>query len=517
MNMERETGSTPLTNETPLDDRPDEVLGRMATGAWISLAGVGVGKGLDFAKQVAMARLLGAELFGLYAIGWNFLRIIGFLLPLGLQHGVVYFATPHLRERAGALKSVLVRTVGISFAVGWLGTAVMWLAAPWIVTTLFKEPEFLGYFRLFTLMLPFMASLHVAAQASRISQRMQFAIASEEIAQAVASLGLFLVFYWIGWQLFGAILSTVLSFVVAFGLALYFLFRLFGPALRAASLPLDTNREMIAYSLPTALSGVFGIIISRIDRIFLGIYWPAADVGVYQAAAQLSVIMALVLNAFNMILTPLISEQYHRGNYAQMEELFRINTKWGIYCIVPLVLVIMFRAEAIMLVLFGLEYVGGTTALRILTIGQFINIATGASGIMLIMTGHQQHWLRLSIAIAVVNVGLNLWLIPQFGMNGAAVATALTVGGLFSIGLLVVRRTLGLWPYDRRYLKGLAAASVATIAIVFTSTFVTTPAVDLIVTAVVATVAFFGTLLILGLDAEDKAFISSIRSKIKPA
>ncbi|MEZ4515848.1 MAG: polysaccharide biosynthesis C-terminal domain-containing protein [Chloroflexota bacterium] len=222
------------------------------------------------------------------------------------------------------------------------------------------------------------------------------------------------------------------------------------------------------------------------------------------------------MNAFNMILTPMIADQYHKKNYKQLEELFRVNTKWGIYCVIPLVLLIMFAAGDIMTVLFGSEYSGGAVALQILTIGQFINIATGATGIMLIMTGHQQEWFRLSVLIVIVNIILNLTLIPRFGIEGTAIATASTVGGLFALGLLIVRHTLHMWPYDRRYIKGLVAAGATVVALLLIATLPLSPLLNVIISTAASGIVFVGVLLLQGLDSEDKAFINLIRKRVRP-
>lgn len=74
-----------------------------------------------------------------------------------------------------------------------------------------------------------------------------------------------------------------------------------------------------------------------------------------------------------------------------------------------------------------------------------------------------------------------------------------------------------LWPYDRRYLKGLAATFVTAAALLMINALSLTPAINLAISALVATVTFFGVLLLLGLDLEDKAFIGSIWGKVRPA
>ena len=511
--MTLESGARPEGQPQPTEG--ESSVNRLATGAGVSLFGVVMGRGLEFFKQVALARLLGMEAFGLYALGWNVLRSIGVLLPLGLQNGVVRFGAGFWRKDDGALRSILTRSVALSFAIGCVVTLVLFLMAPWLTDVVFNEPEFTLLFRVFTLMLPFMGALRVAANATRISQRMQYSVAAEEIAQSTINLILFAALYLLGWQLAGAVVSTVLSYVAAFALSIYLLRRLFVSAFHSPSRPAVTSRQMVTFSLPTALADVSGVIISRADRIFLGIYWTAADVGVYQAAAQIAIIMAAILSAFNMILMPMIADQYHKKNMRQLEELFRINTKWGIYCIVPLVLVIAFVPEDVMQVIFGPAFVSGAIVLQILTIGQFVNIATGATGSMLIMTGHQTVWFRLSMVIVVVNLALNLTLIPPWGMIGAAVATALTIGGLFIASLLLVKRILGLWPYDRRYLKGIAATAGAMLLLFSVRLLSLSPLANVVVNAIVAAGAFFGLLILLGLDPEDRAFIELIRKRVR--
>lgn len=515
MAMDIDSGSPPSPDDRARPSANASV-NRLAAGAGISLFGVGIGRGLDFVKQIALARLLGPEAFGLYAIGWNFLRIIGILAPLGLHNGVVHFATPFRKADDRALNSVIARSVLLSFAIGWGITFVLLIIAPWLTTELFNEPEYLPLFRVFALMLPFMGALRVAANASRISQRMIFSVASEEIAQGALNLVLFILFYLFGWQLFGAIVATVLSFGAAFALALYFLRKLFGPFYADVARPSVATGDLLAYSVPTALAGMFGVIINRVDRLFLGYFRPSAEVGIYQAAAQISVIMALVLNAFNMILMPMIAEQYHKRDMKQLEELFRINTKWGIYCIVPVVLVIVFAADDVMTVLFGQIYAAGATALVILTMGQFVNIATGATGTILIMTGHQTAWFRLSMIIMVANITLNLTLIPRWGMIGAAVATATTVGGLFAVGLLIVYHIHHIWPYDRRYIKGLIAAAITAAVLFVVRLAGLPPFLNLTANTLAAVVCFFGVLVKLGLEPEDRAFIETIASRIRP-
>lgn len=503
---------TPIIEDSS-NNNDDPSMKKMAAGAGVSLFGTILARGLDFFKQVAMARFLGAQLFGLYALGWNTLRLVGILATAGLHTGVMHFATAYHHKNNGAFKSVIIRSILISFAIGWAITLVLILIAPWLTTTLFNSPEFLNPFRVFALMLPFLGALRVAATATRISQRMQYAILAEDIIQSTVNLILFTIFYLVGWRLLGAIISTVIAYIAALVLAIYFLYKLFGEEFRNSSHQLVSDRTLLTYSMPTAFAEFSGALITRVDRIFLGYFRTSAEVGVYQAAAQLSVIMASVLYAFNMILMPMISEQFHKKDMRQLEELFRVNTKWGIYSVVPLVLIIGFASEDIMVVLFGAEYLAGATALLILTVGQFINIATGATATILIMTGNQTRWFRLSMIMMFINLALNLLLIPKWGLNGAALVTSITISAQFIVGLIMIYRILHIWPYDRRYIKGIMSALIVCGALFIVGTIDLSPLINLLVTTIISIVGFYGLLLIFGLDPEDKTFISQIAER----
>ena len=96
-----------------------------------------------------------------------------------------------------------------------------------------------------------------------------------------------------------------------------------------------------------------------------------------------------------------------------------------------------------MLGLFGPEFTRGYWALAILTVGQLVNASVGSVGFLMSMTGHQREAARVFAGAAVLNVVLNASLIPLWGINGAAIATATTTI-IWNVALaLYVWRRLG--------------------------------------------------------------------------
>src|SRR5690606_36375650 len=127
----------------------------------------------------------------------------------------------------------------------------------------------------------------------------------------------------------------------------------------------------------------------------------------------------------------------------------------------PLSLVMIFMTDELIAVVFGNKYEGGSLSLVILTVAQLVNVGTGATSRLLVMTGHQSCWLFMSATAFLVNVIVDLLLIPRLGITGAAIGTACAISGLFFWGLFQVRYSIGIWPYDMRYLKGMLATVLA--------------------------------------------------------
>jgi len=131
------------------------------------------------------------------------------------------------------------------------------------------------------------------------------------------------------------------------------------------------------------------------------------------------------------------------------------------------------------------------------------------------MTGRQVLWFRMSGTALAVAVGANCVLIPMFGIVGAAMATSLALGLLFLAGLRVVRRELGLWPYDQSYLAMAIAAAVASIPLLLLRAgLLPSTALGLLVALAASGALMIATLWVRGLPLEDREFLAVIRRKI---
>ncbi len=396
-------------------------------------------------------------------MGWGAFRLLTLPATLGLNNGVQRFGSIQ-RSRGGVGGRALLRTTfwitGITSGVLALGLLA---CAPWLAEKLSDDRRLLAVLVVFAFALPAASWLRVGAAATRVSQDLRASVAIEDFGQPFLFATFAALFLWSGGGVIAASLAAALSFAAMALAAVIWARRWFpqAPPELDGGAPAVSVRRLIAYSVPTALAGTVGVTMTWLDRLLVGYYLAEEAVGWYQVAAQASGVFAVVLSAFTAIFAPMIAGLVERGENDRLQELFRVATKWGMLAVLPGAALCLLFSRPSIVAIFGEPYGPAAAPLVVLVVGQLANVSTGAVGYLLMMGGRQNLWLGLSLAALAADVVLNVLLIPRFGLVGAAVATAISVAALYASGLVAVRRTMRLWPWDRRFWR--VAATAATV------------------------------------------------------
>lgn len=216
-------------------------------------------------------------------------------------------------------------------------------------------------------------------------------------------------------------------------------------------LPSETSATVARYrawrwmknSLPFILIGGAGVINSQTDIIMLGWFRSAAEVGAYRVAAQGAVLVAFFVNAAGSALAPSFAKVYSTEGLARLRRLYRNTTIVVIVLSLPVALVFTLFGERLITFVFGHEYAPAALPLSILAVGYMLNAVFGPVGTLLAMVGRERIAAKLLSLSALLNVILNLALIPPYGVEGGAIATAFTIASYHAVLRYVVRRDLG--------------------------------------------------------------------------
>jgi O-antigen/teichoic acid export membrane protein len=177
------------------------------------------------------------------------------------------------------------------------------------------------------------------------------------------------------------------------------------------------------------------------DVVILGALRPSSVAGTYAIATRVVVFASVGLAALNLAIGPFIAQNLKAGRLAESGRIYELASRWAcILTFVPLGLIFSFRQQV--LNLFGHAFVGGAGALSIVMIGFLFNAACGPVGNFLDMSTSNRLVLWDSIAAVTTNVALNLFLIPPFGMVGAATAWSVSLVVLNVLMLYQVHNVL---------------------------------------------------------------------------
>ncbi len=488
-----------------------------AKGGGVTFVGSVIDYGSWLLIGILLARFLGADQYGLYTLALSPITIAAGFAGLGFSPALVRYVAIYAgrRDDAGLWGTLQVGLGLTAIASLLVGAALFALAAP-IAEGLFAEPRLVPLLRLGSLMIPFMALGTVLSAATQGFKTMQYTVIAQDISQSVSRLVLIVALALVvGLNAVNALVAQLVAAAIAFGLLLYFLNRLF--ALRR---PLSSGRrnlrEMVTFSLPIYITRLINTFRGNIQTLLLGAFEAITTVGVFAVASKVNMIGKMFHNSIVTASAPIVSDLYDQGKREQLARFYQTMTKWTFTANLPLFLIVQLFPGAI-LSIFGKEFVGGALALTILAWGNLIDAGTGICGVVIDMTGKTGLKLVNAIVVFGLLLGLNLLLIPPWGLVGAAAAAAAANAIVNLFRLVQVYVLYRLLPYNVSFLKPVVAGLIALAAGWMSSKWLLTEetlffaAINIGLLVAVYAIA----IVLLGLDREDREVLSRVGERLQ--
>ena len=494
-------------------------MGRISGQSGIVFAGTIFTAVLGYLFKVYLARSLGAEALGIYALGMTIISFLGILGVLGLPNSAVRFVALYAASKKfEALRSLLWNGSWILLASNLILTAALLEVGPWIATRFYHSPQLVRYLPLFA---PIMITSTLNAFYSKVlvgyREVGRLAMITKFVASPVTMAVSFLLIA-LGGGLWGYLIAQIVSAVFIMAILISTMWRLTPAVARSPDLKrLWLEPEVRSFSVAMFGIGLMEFLINQPDKISLGAFRAAHEVGIYSVAMALVAYETIILQSVNQIFAPVIADIHTRGEHALLGRLFQSLTKWILGLTFPLAIVMILYAKPIMH-MFGSDFEAGWPILVIGTCGQLVNCGVGSVGYLLLMSGNQRRLVRVQAVMAGVMVLLCFGLVPRWGALGAVVAAAITNAGTNAWNLLEVRKTLKLSPYNRSYLKLLpSVGSVFLITLLLSkvSVFVRADWVVIIASLLLAYVAFVAMSFAMGLDSDDRLMVDAVWARAR--
>lgn len=184
---------------------------------------------------------------------------------------------------------------------------------------------------------------------------------------------------------------------------------------------------LLSFSIWTFLSSGGFLIFTYADTILIGIFMTESDVGIYRVAFQLTSVASFIVIAFHTVLYPRISKWHADNQLSMIENSLTKAFTYSLFLAIPVTAEGIILSETLLFFLYGTAFVAGAPILIILLFVQIANIFMYLQTMCLNAMDRPKISFYITVVSAILNIILNILLIPVFGIAGAAVASLVTM------------------------------------------------------------------------------------------
>ena len=367
-----------------------------------------------------IARLLSQEQYGLMVIVSTTIILAESLSTGGLHHASIRFYS-HYNETGETGKFCSTLIFG-SLAFGIVGTLLLIFLFKSLSVFYFVSENIRDIFFLALPLVLIRIMTHIFGSLYRVREKpsiyISFAILNKYISLALIIL--FLTLFYL--ELFGYYLGLLLGELTVVLLYWFITDREVEYSIRNVSIPM--LRQATAYGFPLVFSGLAGTLLSSSDRYLIGHFMTKVDVAIYSVPYNLcSYLSGILTSGFEFALIPIIMNEWNKGAFDRVHlELQRVIR---LYCMAafPLVAGICALGRQIIVLFASDKYSEAYYILPYVIVGVMIQGLLTPLMMGLIFSNSSKQIAIMTWQAASLNIIMNLFLIPEFGLLGAAVST----------------------------------------------------------------------------------------------
>lgn len=424
-------------------------------------------QGLGFLTRVTMARYLPVDGYGNVVIGLSVLNLLGIAalagMPAALSRYLPRQETEDERRNIFSSAFQIALVLSTTLAIG------VYFAAEPVASVIFGNVDLIWIIRIFAGVLPFYVVLQMSVGGFRGYETTYPRILTQNILRPGLQLAGIVLFVTIGYGTAGIAFAYASGFgiVAIIGITLLYRVSEFSARDVISRGSVGQYRELLTFSIPLAASGAIGVIAKHSDLIILGIFKSSSDVGVYEVSFRIAIfVYFLFFPAIGYLFQPIMSRFDAEGDREKMDDLYTVATRWVVVASFPVFALFFLFPDQSLGFFFGKKYQAGSLALRILLLGFVIALLPGLTNNFLTAIGETKLLMYISGGAMILNLVVNVALIPVYGILGAAVATAAARTVNNAIQSYFIYKYYDVHPFEREYVL-----PTCLIAVIFVSAY----------------------------------------------
>ncbi len=410
---------------------------------YISLFGI-LSIVLAYLFRIILARSLTLEEYGLFYAVFSFVSFFLFFRGFGTQTALVKFISQYrIKKEYDKVKTAIFSVFTIQMLSSLVMGVVLFFLAPFLAENYFRNENAILLMRLFVIYIFLSVIFKILRNIFSGFQKFKIFSLMEPIRMltTIAFLIMFLIYD-------QGVLSPILSLIVgwSFVIILFFPFltKTFDFGKYKVSNVKNMTSKILWFGLPLMFVGVSSKVISNIDTLILTYFSTLEQVGIYNVILPSSLIFLFIGNSLSTIFLPLSSSLWTEGMNEKLAYNLTKSYKYTLLFTVPLILVTLVYANLFLDLFFGEAFVEGTAAFRVLLIGILFYTLAVINNSVLSGIGKPKLVMKILLYASIINLVLNIILIPLFGIMGAAFSTSFSYIFVLFLNYEILRKSINL-------------------------------------------------------------------------
>mgnify|MGYP006159846843 CR=1 FL=1 len=445
---------------------------KIAKESTITFSGLVYGNVNRYLYMALLARWVGMEFLGIYSIANSVMLISEVLGKMGLETGVMRFVSRlNPKSDSEKIQKVVSSAIKMTTVFSLIIMVVLILSSRFIAEQLLKgSPLLTSVIIVFSIVIPFNSLTLLSAFATQGFKRLKYKTLVTQFLNPTILLCSMMICFWFISTESALMVPMVVTGIIGFIVMVTVLKKVSGIT-NNQIINAKFDSALLKFSYPLMFVTILQTFMHWMDILMLGYFTDATTVGLYHPAARTAGLLQTLLLSFISIYAPMAAQFHAEGNKDELMKTYKLVSRWLLICAIPISAIFIIYPGKVLL-LFGPEFLPSANILVILTGATFIQAILGASGPTLSMTGHTQLVLGNTIGAFVLNFGLNIFLIPRYGIIGAAMATLISLTAVGLARTIEVSIILRMNFFDQKLIKPMFAGILTFIGLILSKDYI---------------------------------------------
>lgn len=424
-------------------------------GSLIIFIGTALGLGFAFLVRVILAKYTTQTEYGLYNLAFTIVTIFVTLSMMGLGEGTTRYIGCFLgRNDQKKVKDVIISSTWIALFSSIFFALLSYHTADFIGINIYNSIELANVIKIFSISIPFVVFVNILVAIFRGFNNIDVKIWFNDILKPIIHVIFILTVVFVGFNFIEMVYAYVLSTILLLIIFVAYILKKYRISLDKYEI-INCNsliKHILYFSAPLLIINLLLTVMSWTDTLMIGYFKSPEDVGAYNAALPLASLLKMTINSMGFLYVPIMSQLYGGVQRKTMVKGYVILTKWLFIGTIPIFFILFTFSGELLTLFFGPRYFEASTTLQVLSLGFVFNSLFGLNYYTLISTGKSKYILYCSLISTLINIPLNIALIPSMGILGAAIASAISFVMIEVLMTMKLHTFLKSHPFTKNYM-----------------------------------------------------------------